>query len=70
VLGVALIIDVMKPATLGFVIPGMSAEYGIKSSRTAWLLICALAGTTIGSVLWGILADRLGPSRRRSCSRR
>ena len=60
VLGVALIIDVMKPATLGFVIPGMSAEYGIKPSRTAWLLICALAGTTIGSVLWGILADRLG----------
>jgi MFS transporter, putative metabolite:H+ symporter len=60
VLGVALIIDVMKPATLGFVIPGMSAEYGITSSRTAWLLICALAGTTIGSVVWGILADRLG----------
>lgn len=26
VLGVALIIDVMKPATLGFVLPGMSAE--------------------------------------------
>lgn len=60
VLGVALIIDVMKPATLGFVIPGMSSEYGIPSSLTAWLLICALAGTTIGSVLWGILADRLG----------
>jgi len=60
VLGVALVIDVMKPATLGFVIPGMVAEYGIKSSRTAWLLICALAGTTIGSVMWGILADRLG----------
>ena len=60
VLGVALIIDVMKPATLGFVIPGMSSEYGIPASRTAWLLICALAGTTIGSVLWGIMADRLG----------
>ena len=60
VLGVALIIDVMKPATLGFVIPGMSSEYGIPPSRTAWLLICALAGTTIGSVLWGIMADRLG----------
>ena len=60
VLGVALIIDVMKPATLGFVIPGMSAEYGIPASRTAWLLICALAGTTIGSVVWGIMADRLG----------
>jgi putative MFS transporter len=60
VLGVALIIDVMKPATLGFVIPGMSSEYGITSARTAWLLICALAGTTIGSVVWGIMADRLG----------
>src|SRR5688500_12885228 len=44
VLGVALVIDVMKPATLGFVIPGMSSEYGITSARTAWLLICALAG--------------------------
>ena len=60
VLGVALVIDVMKPATLGFVIPGMSSEYGIPASRTAWLLICALAGTTIGSVVWGVLADRLG----------
>lgn len=60
VLGVALIIDVMKPATLGFVLPGMSSEYGIPASRTAWLLIWALAGTTAGSVLWGVMADRLG----------
>jgi putative MFS transporter len=60
VLGVALIIDVMKPATLGFVLPGMASEYGIPPGRVAWLLISALAGTTIGSVLWGILADRLG----------
>src|SRR5688500_2757781 len=27
VLGVALVVDVMKPATLGFVVPGMRAEY-------------------------------------------
>jgi putative MFS transporter len=60
VLGIALIIDVMKPATLGFVLPGMSAEYGIPPARVAWLLICALAGTTVGSVVWGIMADRLG----------
>ena len=60
VLGVALIIDVMKPATLGFVLPGMTAEYGIPQARVAWLLICALTGTTIGSVLWGVMADRLG----------
>ena len=60
VLGVALVIDVMKPATLGFVLPGMSAEYRIPSSRAAWLLICALTGTTVGSVLWGVMADRIG----------
>ena len=60
VLGVALIIDVMKPATLAFVMPGMVAEYGIPPGRVAWLLICALTGTTIGSVLWGVMADRIG----------
>jgi MFS transporter, putative metabolite:H+ symporter len=60
VLGVALIIDVMKPATLAFVMPGMAAEYGIPPGRVAWLLICALTGTTIGSVLWGVMADRIG----------
>ena len=60
VLGVALVIDVMKPATIGFVLPGMSAEYGIPPSRVAWLVVCALGGTTVGSVFWGIMADRVG----------
>ncbi len=60
VLGVALIIDVMKPATLGFVLPGMSTEYEISKAMGAWLLLCALAGTTIGSVFWGVMADRMG----------
>ena len=60
VLGIALIVDVMKPATLGFVLPGMSTEYEISKATGAWLLLCALAGTTLGSVAWGILADRIG----------
>jgi len=60
VLGVALVIDVMKPATIGFVLPGMSAEYGIPSSEAAWLVVCALGGTTVGSVFWGVMADRVG----------
>ena len=60
VLGVALVIDVMKPATIGFVLPGMSAEYGIPASKSAWLVVCALAGTTVGSVFWGVMADRIG----------
>ena len=60
VLGVALVVDVMKPATLGFVMPGMSKEYGITLKEAALLPRIALIGTTIGSLLWGILADRLG----------
>ena len=60
VLGVALVIDVMKPATLGFVIPGMRGEYGLKGAQVAWLPLVALSGTTLGSLLWGSLADRIG----------
>lgn len=60
VLGIALIVDVMKPATLGFVIPGMRAEYALGALEVSIFPISALTGTVVGSVLWGILADRLG----------
>ncbi|CAA9340429.1 MAG: Niacin transporter NiaP [uncultured Gemmatimonadetes bacterium] len=60
VLGIALVIDVMKPATLGFVVPGLKAEYGITTGQAALLPMAALTGTTIGSLIWGILADRMG----------
>ena len=60
VLGVALMVDVMKPATLGFVVPGLKAEYGMSTGQAAALPMIALTGTTIGSLLWGILADRMG----------
>jgi putative MFS transporter len=60
VLGMALIVDVMKPATLGFVMPGLRREYGISTSEASLLALFAMIGTTVGSVLWGILADRLG----------
>ena len=60
ILAAALIIDVMKPATLGFVVPGMLAEYGLNSASVAELPFAALLGTTIGSFLWGILADLYG----------
>jgi MFS transporter, putative metabolite:H+ symporter len=60
VLGIALVIDVMKPATLAFVLPGMVAEYRIPQAQIGWLLVCALTGTTVGSVFWGVMADRIG----------
>lgn len=60
VLTVALVIDVMKPASLGFVVPGMRAEYGVSGAEVAWLPFAALCGTVLGSVIWGALADVFG----------
>lgn len=60
VLVLGLVIDVMKPATLGFVLPGLSQEYGIDRSQAAWLPLVALVGTTVGSFVWGWLADAYG----------
>ena len=60
VLVIGLVIDVMKPATLGFVLPGMAREYGIASSTAALLPLVALIGTTVGSYVWGWVADIYG----------
>jgi len=60
VLTVALAVDVMKPATIGFVMPGMSAEYGISASTGGLLALSALIGTTVGSIVWGRLGDLFG----------
>lgn len=59
-LAVALVIDVMKAASLGFVIPGMRVEYGLTPTAVAVLPFVALTGTTAGSFLWGALADIYG----------
>ncbi len=59
-LAVALVIDIMKASTLGFVVPGMRTEYGIGSAAVSVLPLCALAGTTLGSFIWGALADIYG----------
>ncbi len=60
VLSVALIIDIMKPASLGFVTPGMRVEYDIGPGVVALLPFSALLGTTVGSFIWGALADLYG----------
>ncbi len=57
---VALIIDVMKPATLGFTIPGMIREYQTTQAHASLVPFSALIGTALGSILWGILADFYG----------
>ena len=60
VLVVALIIDVMKPASLGFTVPGMVSEYGVPKATVSLVPFFALIGTTTGSFVWGVLADIYG----------
>ena len=60
VLAIALIIDIMKPASLGFVTPGMRLEYGVDAATVALLPLSALLGTAAGSIVWGALADLYG----------
>jgi MFS transporter, putative metabolite:H+ symporter len=60
VLVIALIIDIMKPATLGFTLPGMMTEYHVTKATVSSFPFSALAGTVIGSLIWGFLADIYG----------
>jgi putative MFS transporter len=60
VLVIALIIDIMKPASLGFTIPGMVGEYGVPKATASLVPFFALTGTVVGSVIWGIIADIYG----------
>jgi putative MFS transporter len=67
VMALAVTIDVMKPTTLAFVVPGMSQEYGLKSPLipngtvpVALLPFSGITGTVLGSFMWGWLGDRIG----------
>ncbi|ANP51453.1 putative MFS transporter [Streptomyces griseochromogenes] len=67
VLAIAITIDVMKPATLSFVAPGIAHEYGLKSPANphghipvSWLPLAGISGTVVGSWVWGSLGDRIG----------
>ena len=60
VLALGLIIDSMKPASLGFTIPGMMREYGLSRETVALFPLFALIGLTIGSYGWGVIADQVG----------
>ncbi|MGQ0549640.1 MAG: MFS transporter [Armatimonadota bacterium] len=56
----ALVFDYAKPFTISFVIPGMRQMWGLSEVRASYLPIAGLSGTTVGSVLWGFAADRIG----------
>ena len=60
VLVIALGIDIMKPASLGFTIPGMIDEYHQTKATVSLVPFFALVGTVLGSIVWGALADIYG----------
>lgn len=66
VLSFAVIIDYMKTTSLSFIMPGVIAEYGLRTAghpeamAPAWLPLCGITGTVVGSYLWGWLADSIG----------
>jgi MFS transporter, putative metabolite:H+ symporter len=60
ILTLAVVIDSMKPASLGFVVPGTAQEYGLSREVVALFPFTALTGLTIGSYVWGVIADRVG----------
>ena len=55
-----LVIDTMKPATLGFMLPGMREEYGLSPAVVSLFPLAAVIGLTLGSVLFGMLGDLIG----------
>ncbi|VVT07828.1 MFS transporter [Sphingomonas sp. EC-HK361] len=57
---VALTIDVMKPASLGFTLSGMTEEYGVLRATASLVPFAALSGTVVGSIVWGFVADIYG----------
>ncbi|RDI55513.1 MFS transporter [Nocardia mexicana] len=68
VMAAAITIDVMKPTTLSFVVPGVGSEYHLRTPSNpnvdalpvALLPLSGIAGTVLGSFLWGWLGDRIG----------
>lgn len=67
VMAAAVTIDVMKPTTLAFVVPGFAKEYGLRSPgnpsghpAAALLPLAGIVGTVIGSFAWGWLGDVIG----------
>jgi len=66
-MAVAVTIDIMKPTTLAFVVPGMTLEYGLQSPLNptgsvpaAYLAFAGITGTVAGSFVWGWLGDIIG----------
>jgi MFS family permease len=67
-LTLAVAIDTQKPFTFTFILPGVTAEYGLRSPShpapghwpVALLPFFGILGTVLGSLIWGRLGDSIG----------
>src|SRR5207249_7466051 len=69
VMAAAVTIDVIKPTTLAFMIPGATKEYGLKHPilnphglglKAAYYPLSGISGTVLGSFIWGWFGDKIG----------
>lgn len=68
VLTLAIAVDSQKPFTFAFILPGVASEYGLASPARAapghlavgLLPLAGIVGTVLGSLIWGLVADRVG----------
>jgi putative MFS transporter len=68
VLTLAVAVDTQKPFTFTFILPGVTAEYGLRSPShpapghwpVALLPFFGILGTVLGSLIWGRLGDSIG----------
>ena len=67
-LTLAVAVDTQKPFTFTFILPGVAAEYGLRSPShpapwhwpVALFPFVAIVGTVVGSLVWGRLGDAIG----------
>ena len=53
----------MEILLVGFTVPVFTAIWGLSGSFAGWIAASALAGSLVGSVVLGRLADRIGRRR-------
>ena len=68
VLLVAIAIDTIKPFTFTFILPGVAKEYALSTPvhhlpghwSVGLFPLSGITGTAVGSIIWGVLGDRIG----------
>ena len=58
--GLASLFDALDGRVLGFALPGIAKDFGLRPQAMGVVLSATMAGMTIGSFAWGWAADKWG----------